>query len=36
VNGKCPAGTTYVPPQDGGPALCVKQDLGTSTTQTTQ
>ena len=23
VNGKCPAGTVYLPPQDNGPALCV-------------
>ena len=23
VNGKCPAGSTYLPPQDNGPALCV-------------
>ncbi|HEX5191256.1 MAG TPA: hypothetical protein VFW09_00525 [Solirubrobacteraceae bacterium] len=30
VNGKCPAGTSYVPPQDNGPALCVP--TGTATT----
>ena len=23
VNGTCPAGTVYLPPQDNGPALCV-------------
>ena len=39
VNGKCPAGTNYLPPQDNGPALCVPTqtasdggDAGTETT----
>jgi hypothetical protein len=30
VNGTCPAGTTYVPPQDNGPALCVPAGTGTT------
>jgi hypothetical protein len=30
VNGTCPAGTTYVPPQDNGPALCVPTGTGTT------
>lgn len=31
VNGKCSAGYTYLPPQDGGPALCIPQDTGATT-----
>jgi hypothetical protein len=32
VNGKCSAGYTYLPPQDRGPALCIRQDFSTTTT----
>ena len=31
VNGKCPSGYTYLPPQDGGPALCIPQASGATT-----
>jgi hypothetical protein len=30
VNGKCPAGTVYLPPQDNGPALCVPTQTASS------
>ncbi len=30
VNGKCPPGTSYLPPQDNGPALCVPSGTATA------
>jgi hypothetical protein len=34
VNGKCPAGFFYLPPQDNGPPLCIPEQ-GTSSSTTT-
>jgi hypothetical protein len=34
VDGKCSAGYSYLPPQDGGPALCIPEGGAASSSTT--